>query len=71
MRIKLEFIFDSAIKLRSGYNSLVQGLIYNLLDYIDAKKLHDEGFKFEKRKFRLFSFSEILERGHLIKKHML
>ncbi|AEE14447.1 CRISPR-associated protein Cas6 [Thermodesulfobium narugense DSM 14796] len=67
MRIKLEFISDSEIKLRSGYNSLIQGLIYDLLDYVDAKKLHDEGFKFEKREFRLFSFSEILERGYVNK----
>lgn len=63
MRIKLEFVSDKLIVLRSGYNSLLQGLIYDLLDYVDAVKLHDEGFRFEKRQFRLFTFSEILEKG--------
>ncbi|MEO1784003.1 CRISPR-associated endoribonuclease Cas6 [Thermodesulfobium sp. 4217-1] len=63
MRIRLKFISNNFIVLSSGYNSLIQGLIYNLLDYIDAKKLHDGGFMFEKRQFRLFTFSEIIERG--------
>jgi CRISPR-associated endoribonuclease Cas6 len=51
------------IIVRSGYNSLLQGLIYELLNSIDAEKLHNEGFMFEKRQFRLFTFSEILEKG--------
>ncbi len=34
-----------------------------MLDKVESQWLHDEGFKFEKRKFKLFVFSEILEKA--------
>lgn len=69
MRIKLEFASDKEIVIRSGYNSLIQGLIYDLVGSIEARSLHEEGFRFEKRHFRLFTFSEILEKGFFDKEN--
>ncbi len=63
MRLILSFISDKKIVLPKGYFGYIQGLIYNLLEKADAKWLHEEGFKYEKRKFKLFVFSEINERG--------
>jgi CRISPR-associated endoribonuclease Cas6 len=69
VRIKLEFASDKEIVIRSGYNSLIQGLIYDLVGSIEARSLHEEGFRFEKRHFRLFTFSEILEKGFFNKEN--
>ena len=41
------------------YNHMVQGMIYNLLKKDVASFLHEEGFKNEKRAFKMFTFSRI------------
>lgn len=41
------------------YNHMVQAMIYNLLKKELATFLHEEGFKNEKRVFKMFSFSRI------------
>jgi len=63
MRIKIEFIGEGEIKLPVGFNKYLQALIYTHLDKADANWLHEQGFIFEKRHFRLFVFSSILEKG--------
>ena len=64
MRIKIELTADKKnVILKTGFNALLQALIYNNISDNLAKKLHDEGFLYEKRKFKLFVFSSILERG--------
>ena len=63
MRIKISAVSKSKIALRTGYQYQLQGLVYNLIDKHSADWLHNEGFKFEKRRYPLFNFSEILERG--------
>jgi len=64
MKIKIELISTQKyIKVKTGYNALIQGLIYNNISDELSKKLHDEGFLYEKRKFKLFTYSSILERG--------
>ena len=45
-----------------GYNSILQGFIYNHLDRAVACWLHDRGMPFGKRKFRFFTFSRLLGR---------
>ena len=67
MKIKLFFESDSRVFLPAGYFSPVQGLIYNMLDRLSAEWLHSEGFKYEKRRFKLFVFSEINEKGKFVK----
>jgi len=63
LRIKVELISENKITLPTGYNSIIQGLIYNFFDKNTAKWLHNTGFAYEKRKFKMFSFSPFLERA--------
>jgi len=63
MRIKIELAGESPVSLPTGFNEYLQAFIYEHLDNIESYWLHDEGFSYEKRKFRLFTFSSILERG--------
>ena len=64
MRIKVELISKSKnIYLKTGYNASLQALIYNNISKKLADRLHDEGFMFENRKFKLFTYSSILEFG--------
>ena len=78
MRITLtyEVVDKEGIILPVHYNYLIQSLIYRTFSEDLAQKLHDVGFKFEKRTFKLFTFSRILEKGEkkdnvfLFKKHI-
>jgi len=63
MRIKIDLISNKPIILPSSYGAYQQALIYNLLDKFDADWLHERGFTYEKRKFKLFTYSSILEKG--------
>ena len=56
MRIKLEFASDKEVVIRSGYNSLIQGLIYDSVCSIEATKLHKKRLNLCCR----FSFKEFL-----------
>ena len=56
------FCPESEIVLPISYNSLVQGFIYNSLDKTLSTWLHNEAIRFEKRKFRFFTFSRLLGR---------
>lgn len=51
------------------YNEHVQALIYHHLDPDVARRLHDEGFKYGKRRFKLFTFSRIFGRGRYERKN--
>lgn len=60
MRLKLKFSFKNTLSLPIHYNHIIQGFIYeNISDRIFRKFLHDEGYKYEKRNFKLFTFSRI------------
>ncbi len=68
MRIKVELCsVNKNVFLRTGFNANIQALIYNHLAMDDGEWLHNEGYRFEKRSFKLFSFSGILERGRFEK----
>jgi CRISPR-associated endoribonuclease Cas6 len=62
MRIKINLSSENPIYLSTSYNRAVQGLIYNLLDYEYREFLHDKGYVFNNRRFKLFTFSKILGR---------
>ncbi|WP_241229996.1 hypothetical protein [Thermosipho globiformans] len=66
MRLKLEFVSDDDIILPVGFNKYIQALIYNLFSTKLRKYVHEEGFR-GKKKFSLFCFSSILERGKFFK----
>jgi CRISPR-associated endoribonuclease Cas6 len=60
MRLKFTFYSDKEIKLSFHYHYILQSFIYNS---IKSKKLsnflHNEGFRFNNRVYKLFVFSKI------------
>lgn len=61
MRLEIEFTFGGSLTLPIHYNHIVQGFIYNnISDSALRKFLHDKGYKYEKRNFKLFTFSRIM-----------
>lgn len=64
---------DKHLDLPIHYNALVQGAIYANLNPVLATLLHDHGFPFNGRTFKLFSYSKIIgkyilnkERGRIV-----
>ncbi len=72
MRIKLKYSSKEAgLLLPLHYNSIIQALIYNTFSEEIAKFLHAEGYQHEKRHFKLFTFSRILDKGQKISGYKL
>lgn len=59
---------DREIILPIDYNHMVQAMIYNQLEKEVADFLHEEGFRKEKRTYKLFTFSRLLGRFRLDRK---
>jgi CRISPR-associated endoribonuclease Cas6 len=62
VRVKLTFTsvdHKQTIEIPIHYNYLLQSFIYKSLSASVATKLHNKGYKYEKRKFKLFTFSKI------------
>jgi len=62
LRIKIDFISQSkyGIRLPLHYNYLLQGFIYKNLSRHLARFIHNQGYQYEKRRFRFFTFSRLL-----------
>lgn len=60
MRFQVTFISDKEILLPIHYNSAVQGMIYNNISEELANHLHDSGYLYGQRAFKLFTFSRIV-----------
>ncbi len=71
MRIKIELTGTKNTFLPKGFNACIQGVIYNFLDRLDAQWLHNNGYMYEKRSFKLFTFSPLLEKGRYLKREGL
>ena len=65
MRILICLVSESHITIKQSYNNVLQALVYQFLDRLDAVWLHDNGFENNSRKFKLFTFSGIRERGRV------
>jgi len=63
MRVKFEIASSSIIFLPFSHNPILQGLIYYFFRKEAAEWLHNKGFEYGKRSFKMFTFSDILERG--------
>lgn len=64
MRIKITFeAKNREVSLPIHYNYYIQSLIYKTFSSNLADLLHNKGFKFEERAFKLFTFSRIIEKG--------
>ncbi len=59
MRLKLELSSDSKIELPIHYNLTIQGMLYKYLPPSLSEFLHDIGFFYKGRSFKLYTFSRI------------
>jgi len=64
MHITIEFSCEKPVTLPFHYNHIVQGFIYNTIDERLADFLHEKGYG-EGRNFKLFCFSNIIEKAHI------
>lgn len=61
VKIVIESVNSSSIILPFYYQRDIQGFIYNSIhDHKFAEFLHNKGYSYKKRNFKLFSFSQIL-----------
>lgn len=67
MKLKITLTSDKKIILPTGFSIHLQAIIYNFLDRFSAEWLHEKGFKFEKRSFKLFTFSSLHEKPRYLK----
>lgn len=58
-RVKVIFYSDKPVILPINYNHLLQSYVYNTLTPDLATFLHNEGFRVNKKVFKLFTFSKI------------
>lgn len=64
MRVSIKFETNSGIlQLPIHYNHLIQSIIYKNLDRALSEWLHDKGYEYGKRRFKLFTFSRLLSKG--------
>lgn len=66
LKIILENLKEEKIKFPLHYNYLIQSFIYNYIDEKLAQFLHDKGFEYEKRKFKMFVFSRLFSKNYKI-----
>lgn len=69
LKIKISAVDGDEMCFPLQYNHYVQGLIYNMLDKELGEFLHDVGYQFEKRKFKMFCFSQIIGDFKIIKEN--
>lgn len=60
MRIEIILNSSGKIDIPKSYNHILQGFIYRLLDPHLRRFLHNQGYKYEKRNFKLFTFSRLI-----------
>ncbi|UNC93176.1 CRISPR-associated endoribonuclease Cas6 [Candidatus Contubernalis alkaliaceticus] len=69
MHLKIFFKSNTEVRMPVHYNRIVQGMIYNNISKELADFLHDKGFPYEKRSFKMFTFSRIMGRSYLDRKN--
>lgn len=63
MQLTLNFDAPSPVELPVHYGHLVQGMLYHEMENpLLRSYLHEQGFQFEKRRFKLFTFSRLMGR---------
>ena len=68
MRIKITLEGEDKITLPTGFNEILQWFVYSS---IKDEWLHSIGFELNKRSFKLFTFSSILQKGRYLKEKSL
>ena len=59
MRFEIVFDSDQSLRLPIQYNYIIQGKIYKHLGHEYSRQLHDEGYPYQNRNFKLFTFSRL------------
>ncbi|MFZ5985759.1 MAG: CRISPR-associated endoribonuclease Cas6 [Bacillota bacterium] len=60
MRFKISIEFDGNLELPINYSKIIQGFIYkNIMDKDLARFMHDKGFCYGNRKYKMFTFSRL------------
>lgn len=67
MRVILSLNSKKEIALPVSYNEIIQGFIYRNIEESLAEDIHNRGFTFEKRNFKLFTFSRLLGKTRINK----
>ncbi len=67
MRVRFEWTAEIPLELPLGYHQILQGIIYNNMrnPYGYSRFVHDEGYSFGQRKFRMFCFSHMEGMGRV------
>ncbi len=65
MRVRFEWTADEPLELPVNYHQILQGIIYRNIqnEYGYSSFLHDEGYTYGQRRYRLFCFSDIRGEG--------
>jgi len=68
MRLNIQFSLHNLI-LPVNYNHIIQAFIFDLIDDTEYRSfVHNKGFNYKKRKYKLFSFSRLNGKFYLNKK---
>ena len=70
MRIKITYDIGAGIRLPINYNYFLTGVIYRFLKESDpeyAHFLHQDGYELENRRFKLFTFSQLMAKRREIR----
>lgn len=60
MKIKIEISFSGELVLPQHYNNIIQAVIYKWINDDNYRDfIHNEGYRYEKRNYKLFSFSKL------------
>jgi len=62
MIVRICLSADGIVKLPKSYNHLLQAFFYRNMDPALSRFLHDIGFVYGKRRFKLFTFSKVIGR---------
>lgn len=71
MIVRLEFSFKNQLEIPINYNYYLQSAIYKNLDKNFSDFLHNIGFEYGKRKFKLFTFSRIFSKFSIYDKKIV
>jgi len=68
MKLKVTLTSKSSITLPLHYNYILQSFIYRNMDESYSSFLHNSGFPYKKRLFKLFTFSQIYGKREILKR---
>ncbi len=68
MRVRVELKTDKPLALDIAYNHIIQAFVYRNLSEKTSKFIHDEGYKYNGKTFKMFTFSKIRYNGKTGKK---